>query len=99
MRVILSILFVVAIAFPASANECVPTSSHPEVDLTPVGFDLDGDGSPTIWYVDNDLCQLDGCALSIWFYEESNGIPGLQRSDEVKDDTCGGAIEGDTIID
>lgn len=38
-----------------------------------------------------------GCLFSIWFYQESNGMEGLQRIDEVKDDTCGGQIEGDTL--
>lgn len=31
-------------------------------------------------------------------YEESNGIDGLQRQDEVVDDTCGGVFPGDTQI-
>ena len=45
--------------------------------------------------MDNDLCQPD-CLFSIWLYQESNGIPGLQRGDEVVDNTCHGMIEADT---
>ena len=42
-----------------------------------------------------DHCQPD-CLFSYWAYYEDNGIPGLQRSDEVVDDTCHGQFEGDT---
>ena len=60
-------------------------------------------------YVDNDPCQAQGCGVSIWIYEESNGYEGLQRQDApttdpenrpwwIKDDTCGGLIQPDTII-
>ena len=60
-------------------------------------------------YVDNDPCQLDGCTLSLWIYEESNGYEGLQRQDAptwdeehrpwwLKDDTCDGLIAPDTIL-
>jgi hypothetical protein len=41
------------------------------------------------------VCQPQ-CIFSIWPYLESNEIAGLQRADEVRDDTCG-VIEGDTI--
>lgn len=50
------------------------------------------------FYVDNDTCQP-GCGLfSLWVYQESNGHPGLQRGDEVYDDTCHGMVEADTIV-
>ena len=71
------------LAGAAWADECEPTTSNPEIEV--LGF-----------YIDNDVCQPE-CLFSIWIYEESNGIEGLQRSDEVKDDTCGGQIEGDTL--
>jgi hypothetical protein len=35
---------------------------------------------------------------STWVYEESNGIDGLQRGDEIVDDTCHGMIASDTIV-
>jgi len=82
-------LAALAIAMPAGADHCVGyTTSAPEVaDST----------SGATYYVDNDLCQPD-CIFSIWVYEESNAIDGLQRGDEVIDDTCHGLIEADTII-
>ena len=67
------------------------STSHAEIDTDPLDT-----GLVPREYVDNDLCQPE-CIFSIWFYEESNGIPGLQRGDEVKDDTCHGMIEADTI--
>lgn len=72
--------------FPAAgADHCATWStSNPEADTTTMG-------GP--YYVD-----LDGIAEGIWIYEESNGLPGLQRGDEMKDDTCHGSIESDTII-
>lgn len=38
------------------------------------------------------------CLFSVWYYEESNDIPGLQRGDEVVDDTCHGMIQSDSIL-
>lgn len=35
---------------------------------------------------------------AVWIYQESNGIAGLQRADEMGDDTCHGLIEGDTVV-
>lgn len=78
-------LAAIAIAVPASlAAGCDPSTS--EAEVAQGGF-----------YVDNDACQPE-CIYSIWIYQESNGIDGLQRGDEVVDDTCDGAIESDTII-
>jgi hypothetical protein len=77
-------LAALGVALPAMAQECTPTTSVPEVDAG--GF-----------YVDNDLCQPT-CVFSIWIYQESNGILGLQRGDEVHDDTCAGQIDPDTIV-
>ena len=69
------------------AEHCTTWStSHPEIDL----------GDSMGYYIDNDLCQPE-CLFSIWIYNESNGIPGLQRGDEVVDDTCHGMIESDTL--
>ena len=82
-------LAAIAIAIPAGAAHCTaPNTEAPEVDTTAVGG---------AHYVDNDLCQPE-CIFSIWIYEESNGISGLQRGDEVVDSTCHGMIESDTII-
>lgn len=64
----------------AAEDGCERTTSDPEVDTgdTPVGR----------YYVDNDPCQP-GCLYSVWIYPETNGEDGLQRQDEMKDDTCG----------
>ena len=85
--VALATLATLAIAAPVSAQECTPTTSSPEVDT--------GETGAGRYYADNDVV-IGG--FSFWIYQESNGIDGLQRGDEVFDDTCGGAIESDTII-
>lgn len=36
--------------------------------------------------------------FSVWYYQESNGIEGPQRADEVCDDTHSGTIECDCVI-
>jgi hypothetical protein len=74
----------------ARAGGC--ETSAPELTLeTPAGT----------FYVDNDLCQLDGsCLFSIWIYQETNGQPGLQRGDETcVDESCNcDGMETDTIV-
>ncbi len=85
--------------------------SWPEVTLCYRGDQLIPDCSEDadrFVYVDNDPCQLQACGLSLWIYEESNGYEGLQRKDTptgddryapwLKDDTCGGLIQPDTIL-
>jgi hypothetical protein len=84
----LSLLVALAFALPAGAGHCEAYSTtQPDVDVAGV------------YYVDEDC--LDGCSVeilfSIWIYEESNGIPGLQRGDEHTDDTCHGMIEADRV--
>ncbi len=80
----LTVALVVALSGTGNASHCTTWStSDPEVEA--FGF-----------YVDNDLCQPQ-CIFSIWSYEETNGIPGLQRGDEVRDDTCHWMIESDTL--
>jgi hypothetical protein len=83
-------LAAVSVALPAGlADHCTSWNTEaPEVDSTLVGG---------AYYVDNDVCQPE-CIFSIWVYEESNGIAGLQRGDEVVDSTCHGQIDADTII-
>lgn len=91
MRTILILTAALALLLTsANAEHCSSYStSTPEVDTTHNG------GS---WYIDNDICQPE-CAKPItWIYEESNGIGGLQRGDEIVDDTCHGMIEADWII-
>lgn len=72
MRLALVLCALVALSFSAQAgwHHCwyVPA---PEVTLPANG---------SVYYVDNDLCQL-VCLSSLWIYEETNGIDGLQRDD------------------
>lgn len=83
-------LAALAIAVPAAALEDCEwreknyTSEH-EVFVDP-------------YYVDNDFCQLDLCGFSIWIYEETNDMAGLQRDDGFLDTTCDGEVVADTII-
>lgn len=87
-RVFAAIACTVAI-IPASAEDCEPSSAFPEVDA----------GVPGVarYYVDMD-CWQPSCQdfITIWVYEETNGIEGLQRNDEVVDNTCNGRIPADT---
>lgn len=83
-KLLIVLAAVLGIAMPIGAEHCTTyTSAQPEVDAA--GY-----------YVDNDPCF--GCIFSIWIYQESNGIPGLQRGDEVYDDTCHGMVSPDTIV-
>lgn len=82
-----------ALAAPSHAWGCQTTTSNPEVDT----YEWSGVHAGPRFYVDNDPCPVE-CLWSIWVYQESNGIDGLQRGDEMVDNTCGGAIPHDTII-
>lgn len=94
MRVpLLAFVLVVALAASAGADHCAGYStSQPEVDstATPAGRH----------YVDHTFCQMENCGPggAFWVYEESNGLPGLQRGDEFHDDTCHATIQQDTLI-
>lgn len=96
MRTILILLAILALAIPAGADHCATFStSDPEFDSA---FGASVEDAPR-FYVENDPCHMHGmCVFSIWVYRESNGIGGLQRDDEIVDDTCHGMIAGDTII-
>lgn len=52
------------------------------------------------YYVVNDECPSDGCLVSVWIYEESNGHPGLQRGDGTIEDEpeYDPECEPDTIV-
>jgi len=105
----LTTLVFVSLAMPVGAEECVPVTENPEVDT-----DRDAPGAVDAaqsvegglvltpghhqYYVDNDFCQLENCGFSIWIYEESNGVAGLQRNDQFSGDRTCGLYDGDTII-
>lgn len=65
--------------------------ASPEVDTTTIGG---------AYYVDIDVELMpDPFLFSVWIYEESNGIEGLQRADAAVDMTCGGHLGlADTLI-
>ena len=94
----LTALVALAIVFPAVADETCYTTSNPEFDTGHEAQALTG----SRYYVDQDVCHVCGF-YSWWIYEESNGIDGLQRDDEVVDDVgqCrrdGTPVSGDTIV-
>lgn len=77
----------------ATASDCASYSTTtPILTLHWVG----GNGL----YVTGDLpCFVaDAPMCRVYVYEEANGIAGLQRADELADDTCHGMIASDTII-
>ena len=93
MRSLLVLSVVLALASPVGAEHCTgPQQSEHELTTCVAGMF-------PCYYVDNDACSPEcGPGLNVWIYEESNGWPGLQRGDEVDDDTCHGMIEPDTVI-
>ena len=104
MRAILiPLLATLSLVAPAAAEACELTTSPalicpagpapglPCVETAAAGYYIDEDGCPLLAVVQN-------CHYSFWVYEESNGIAGLQRDDEIRDDTCRGLIPGDTVI-
>lgn len=89
-------LIFVSMAAQAVTPDCDWTTSDPDFDSS---RDLGTGATGLRYYMDNDTCQTDGtCLFSTWIYEEGNGIDGLQRGDEVIDDTCDGLIESDIVI-
>lgn len=70
-------------AHPAVAGHCTRFTTSVTGD-TQVVLDVDGA------YVVGDRT-----IARAFVYEESNGIPGLQRADAGRDDTCHGQIAGD----
>lgn len=95
---LLGLLTLILTMAPAVGEACEPTTSDPEVDtrFIPPAVWQETFGRDARFYVDNDPCQPE-CGFSIWIYEESNDIDGLQRGDEMHDDTCGGMIRSDTL--
>jgi hypothetical protein len=90
------LLFCAMLILPTSlADDCAMTTQSPDVDTDPLGL-----GAGPRFYVEDgtEQCAFTGlCLFSIWIYEGTNGVDGLQRQDEVRDDTCGGRFVGDTV--
>lgn len=96
MRPFFALLFVLAVVGPVDADHCATWSTDGDVEV-----DTNPSGAPLVprFYVDNDPVNLPCCVLgSWWVYQESNGIPGLQRLDEERDQTCHGMIAPDTVV-
>jgi hypothetical protein len=89
MRASLLLLAALSLVLGNAVANCGDTS-HPEVtvDTLVVGT----------YYLDVD-CGPNNCGpVSVWIYQESNGKEGLQRDDEIVNDSCGGLYPADTII-
>lgn len=82
----------VLLSIPANAGHCTTYSTSVNDEDTLI---IQNPAAPIyhVW----DHCQPE-CLFSYWAYEETNGIPGLQRGDMVVDDTCHWMIEADTWI-
>ena len=83
----------------ASADHCTTYSTSstnvPEggMIVVPIALGI----VPNVFYAVNDICQP-SCVFSIWVYEESNGLPGLQRADDIAVDTCHDMFLPDTLV-
>lgn len=94
----LALLVPLLLLAPAGAD-CTPTRSD-RVTSEMVGVMVPGSRAAlgTELYVVTDVCQddvEDPCLFSVWFYMEMNGVPGLQRGDEVHTDVdCGAGPDG-----
>lgn len=99
MRTLLVPFALVLALAGASAEGCTPTTTRATFTVHAYGgigyyaYDACLDDSPRA----QEECMYWG-AWAVWIYQESNGIAGLQRDDEMRDDTCGGMIQGDTVI-
>lgn len=94
MRLLPPLFLVLALLGPVEAHHCATWSTTENVE-----YDTGDHGVGPRFYVDNSPPPLPCCVFgSWWVYEESNGLDGLQREDEVIDDTCHGMIEPDTLV-
>ena len=75
MRTLIFVAIAVLMAPVANAEACSNTDPNAKQYDTPFG---------TYYVVVDDCPNVEtGCLFSVWIYEESNNIPGLQRGDEV----------------
>jgi hypothetical protein len=89
-KLLIAMLALLLVATAARAQEnCETEEADVDTGETPAGR----------YYVVNDECQP-GCLFSVWIYQESNGVDGLQRGDDVclDDGSCCGHPESDTVI-
>lgn len=82
---------------PAEATHCATYStSTTDLSARKVVIEIDRDDLflddlHSFYY---DVCHPE-CVFSFGTYQESNGIPGLQRGDAFVDETCHGLIASD----
>ena len=86
MRTILVAILPLALLAPATAEHCATWSTSDATLDTGVA-----EGTPRAYVAYVEF------PFSIYVYAESNGIDGLQRGDEVVDNTCHGMIPADEI--
>lgn len=93
MRILFLLLSVIlGVAATGAAHHCEAPSA------TPADVSTENHLGLPVYYIDEDfICQLE-CWGSVWVYQESNGVAGLQRADENANDTCHGMIQGDTLV-
>lgn len=97
MRILTPLLtaLTLGVLFTAGAQGCVPGSTPATAEAAGYYvYQACADGST--WEAQEE-CMYWG-PWNVWVYEESNGIAGLQRYDEMRDDTCRGQVPGDTIV-
>lgn len=88
----------VALSITASAQSAACPSSDPDAQVRV--WTTVGSGQADTWsfYIVTEMCDASGCLAGTWVYRETNGYDGLQRLDELRDDTCGGLLEPDTLM-
>lgn len=94
-----ALLVAFALAAPASAEAGCYTTSTTGDEMVVVEIDDSLEPySLGLRYLVSDLCQPE-CLFSLWQYQETNNIPGLQRGDMVVDDvaSCGGSVYADYL--
>ncbi len=95
LKPLIAILLPLAFLAPTAAEACQPTTSTAHAEVAGVYVFV---GCLSDEWDDQMECQWFGPWGTTWIYQESNGIPGLQRNDDFHDDTCGGQITADTIL-
>lgn len=92
LSMLLTVAFTIGSVSAGHEPECVPESANPE-DINQVDV---GDATFYIEERDSELGPVPGSGLffggGTWIYEESNGLPGMQRGgsgETVTDESCG----------
>lgn len=97
---LLAIGITLALALPATAGHCTTYSTSQTSVYWNLGM---GEPGPISTATLGELglhvhCMNWGMFMDCAFYAETNQIPGLQRGDDIRDDTCHGAIAPDTWV-